>query len=68
MHTLQPKHAKLKADELKILLDKYRISISQLPKIKSTDAGVPEGCLRGDVIKIERDVDGKTRLYYRVVI
>lgn len=68
MHLLQPKHTKLKSDELKELLDRYRISISQLPKIKSTDSGVPEGCVRGDVLKIERMVDGKARMYYRVVI
>ncbi len=68
MHILQPKHSKLKADELKAVLDKYRISISQLPKIKASDPVVPEGCERGDIIKIEREVDGKTRAYYRVVI
>ena len=68
MHILQPKHIKLKTDELKALLDKYRISFSQLPKIKSSDPGVPEGCQRGDVVKIERMVDGKPRIYYRVVI
>jgi len=37
MHTLQPKHVKLKADEIKVLLEKYNISLAQLPKIKSTD-------------------------------
>jgi DNA-directed RNA polymerase subunit H (RpoH/RPB5) len=39
-----------------------------LPKIKSTDAALPEGFQRGDVIKIEREIEGKARAYYRVVI
>ncbi|HLC54334.1 MAG TPA: DNA-directed RNA polymerase subunit RpoH/Rpb5 C-terminal domain-containing protein [Candidatus Nanoarchaeia archaeon] len=68
MHVLQPKHTKLKNEELKNLIEKYNISVSQLPKIKSTDPCLPEGCLRGEVVKIEREVEGKTRLYYRVVI
>lgn len=68
MHLLQPKHTKLKAEELKKLLDMYRISVSQLPKIKSTDPCVPEGSERGDVLKIEREADGEKRSYYRVVI
>lgn len=69
MHILQPKHTKLKSEELKILLEKYRISVSQLPKIKSTDPCVPEGCTHGDVVKIERvDHEGKKLEYFRVII
>jgi len=68
MHILQPKHTKLKPDEVKSLVSKYNISVSQLPKIKSDDLGVPENCVRGDVVKIEREVDEKIRVYYRVVI
>ena len=68
MHALQPKHSKLKSDELKELLSAFNISVSQLPKIKSTDAALPEGFQRGDVIKIEREIEGKARAYYRVVI
>lgn len=68
MHVLQPKHTKLKPEELKKLLDTYRISVSQLPKIKSTDACVPEGSQHGDVLRIERESDGEKRSYYRVVI
>ena len=68
MHNLQPKHTKLKPEEVKSLVSKYNISVSQLPKIKSEDAGVPESCVRGDVVKIERDVEGKLKIYYRVVI
>ena len=68
MHTLQPKHTKLKPDELKVLLVKYNLSVAQLPKIKSTDPCLPEGCMRGDVVKIERETEGKERAYYRVII
>lgn len=67
MHALQPKHSKLKSDEIKQLLDKYNISVSQLPKIKSDDPALPEGCVSGDVIQIERRFRDKERIYYRVV-
>ena len=68
MHILQPKHIKLKSDEIKRLLDKYCISVSQLPVIKSDDTALPEGCLKGDVIKIERKEDDKVNSYFRVVV
>jgi DNA-directed RNA polymerase subunit H (RpoH/RPB5) len=68
MHILQPKQSKLNPNEVKALIEKYNISIAQLPKIKATDAGVPEGCVSGDVLKIERKFEDKVRLYYRVVV
>ena len=68
MHSLQPKHTKLKADEVKKLLDKYNISLSQLPKIKLIDPALPENCNPGDVIKIERKEDDKIRTYFRVIV
>jgi DNA-directed RNA polymerase subunit H (RpoH/RPB5) len=67
MHVLQPKHTKLKPDEVKKLTDKYGVSLSQLPKIKADDPGVPEGSDSGAVLKIERKEDDKINLYYRVV-
>jgi len=67
MHILQPKHTKLKANEVKILVEKYNISISQLPKIKQADPAVPEGAIKGDVLKIERKEEDKIHVYYRVV-
>jgi DNA-directed RNA polymerase subunit H (RpoH/RPB5) len=67
MHILQPKHSKLKPDEVKKLLVKYNLSISQLPKIRINDTGIPEGCERGNVIKIERKDEDKLIVYYRVV-
>ena len=68
MHTLQPKHTKLKPEEVKKLLEKYNISVSQLAKIKSDDPAIaPMNCVRGDVLKIERKED-KINTYFRVVV
>ena len=67
MHVLQPKHTKLKQEEVDKLLLKLNISLTQLPKIKITDSGLPEGSEIGDVIKIERIIDSKIIIYYRVV-
>ena len=68
MHILQPKHTKLKPEEVEKLLKDLNISLAQLPKIKITDTGLPEGCEKGDVIKIERKEEDKTHIYYRVVV
>lgn len=67
MHILQPKHVKLKQEEVKDLLDTYNISVSQLPKVKQTDSAVPEGCSPGDVLRIERKEEDGIKTYYRVV-
>ena len=68
MHALQPKHSKLKPDEVRNLLERYNISVSQLPKIKLDDAAIANlGTSIGDVIKIDRVEDGKVNEYYRVV-
>ncbi len=67
MHILQPKHTRLKPEEAKTLLAKYNLSVTQLPKIKKTDASAPEGCETGDILKIERRDEEKTHLYFRVV-
>ena len=68
MHILQPKNTKLKSEEVKKILDKYNLSVSQLPMIKSDDHALPEGCVKGDIIKIERKEGDKIILYYRVII
>ena len=68
MHVLQPKHIKLKPEEVKALIEKYNISVSQLPKIKLADSGVPDNCQTGDILKIERVFNDKVRPYYRVVV
>ena len=70
MHILQPKHTKLKEKESEELLEKLNISKAQIPKILSTDPGLPEGCSIGDVIKIERKEpeSEKINTYHRVVV
>ncbi len=70
MHILQPKHIKNKKKEAQELLEKLNISKAQLPKILSNDPALPEGCLVGDIIKIERKEpeSEKINLYYRVVV
>ena len=68
MHTLQPKHSKLNEKEIEELLGKLNISKAQLPKILSTDPGLPEGCEVGDIIKIERKEGDKVNLYFRAVV
>lgn len=67
-HILQPKHTILKQKEVEELLEKYNISLTQLPKIKITDAAIPEGANVGDIIKIERKDEDGTHVYYRVVV
>ena len=64
MHILQSKHIKLNEKEADALLKKLNVSKAQLPKILSTDAGLPGGCNVGDIIKIER----KSGEYYRIVV
>ena len=64
MHVLQPKHVKLSPSEITKLLDEFNIALAQLPKISVKDAAVPEGCEKGDVVKILR----ADEVYYRVVI
>ncbi|MBS3098945.1 DNA-directed RNA polymerase subunit H [Candidatus Pacearchaeota archaeon] len=68
MHFLQPKHTKLKSEEIKKILVKYNISLSQLPKIKADDPALPENASVGDVFKIERKEDEKVKIYFRVVV
>jgi DNA-directed RNA polymerase subunit H (RpoH/RPB5) len=67
MHILQPKQTKLKLKEVEELLVKFNISISQLPKIRADDPSIPEGCQRGDIIKLERKSEEVPTDYYRVV-
>lgn len=64
MHVLQPKHIKLKPEEVKNLLIDLNVSLTQLPKMLITDVALPEGCQIGDVIKIEREEESP---YFRVV-
>jgi len=69
MHILQPKHSKLKQEEVSKLLVKYNISLVQLPKISKEDVAVfPLNANLGDVIKIERKTAEGAEEYFRVVV
>jgi len=68
MHVLQPKHSKLKKEDISKLAEKYNISITQLPKIKITDPVLPENSEIGDIIKIERKEKQGIVEYFRVVV
>ena len=68
MHILPPKHSKLREKDTEALLSKLNISKAQLPKILSSDPGLPENSEVGDVIKVERKEKGEINLYYRVVV
>lgn len=67
MHNLQPKHTKLKKEEVEKLLQKLNISVVQLPKISREDVSVPKDCVAGDVVLIERISDNGVEEYHRVV-
>ncbi len=66
-----PKHFKLSEEEKKELLEKYNISLTQLPKIYDYDPLLKtlNDIKLGDVIKIEREspTAGKG-IFYRVVV
>jgi DNA-directed RNA polymerase subunit H len=64
MHALQSKHTKLSQKEVKELLERLNIALTQLPKISKKDPALTENCETGDVVKISR----KDEEYYRVVI
>lgn len=68
MHVLQPKHSKLKQEEISKLLAKYNVSLLQLPKIKFGDPALPPDCDIGEVVKIERKAKSKVVEYFRVVV
>lgn len=68
MHALQPKHTRLKAEEIQKLLKEFNISLSQLPKIRVNDPALPEDTQPGSVFKIERKEGDKIFTYYRVAV
>ncbi|PIU76118.1 DNA-directed RNA polymerase subunit H [Candidatus Pacearchaeota archaeon CG06_land_8_20_14_3_00_35_12] len=69
MHILQPKHSKLKQQEVQELLKRLNITAAQLPKIKKTDPALPLDTKPGEVIAIERkNPKGKKALYYRIIV
>ncbi len=69
-HVLIPKHIPIKEKEKKALLERYKISERELPKILKDDAAIRHLNLKqGDVVKIIRpSLTAETTVYYRVVI
>ena len=69
-HKLVPKHELMSPEETQEVLDKYKVTRDQIPKIKLDDPGIKDLQVGvGDVIKITRENDyiGKS-MYYRVVV
>jgi DNA-directed RNA polymerase subunit H len=67
---LVPKHEVLPPEEAEKLLEKYKVTREELPKIKITDPALSKASVnRGDIIKITRNnpVVGYS-MYYRVVV
>lgn len=65
-HVLVPKHTKLSDAEKKALLEKYNITVRELPKIPQTDSALAGMDVKqGDVVKISRDspTAGKATFY-----
>tara|TARA_Y100000296_G_C4982644_1_gene161388 strand:+ start:33 stop:305 length:273 start_codon:yes stop_codon:yes gene_type:complete len=69
-HFLLPEHIKISEKEKKELLEKYNITLQNLPKILTTDAALQTLKVKpGDVIKIIRNSPtAGTSLFYRCVI
>jgi DNA-directed RNA polymerase subunit H len=69
-HILIPKHEKLSSAEAKKVLEKYNVTINDLPKILITDQGIRHLDVKsGDIIKITRKspTSGES-IYYRGVV
>jgi len=69
-HDMIPKHEILSAEELEDVLNKYNITVDQLPKIKVTDP-VCEliGAKLSQVLKITRNSPtAEKAVYYRLVV
>ena len=69
-HYLVPKHVILSEEEKKELLEKYKVSLSDLPKIKISDPALRNLNVKpGDVVKIIRNNPWiGEEIYYRVVV
>lgn len=70
LHELVPKHYLLTKEESQILLQKYKINISDLPQMFDKDpVSIAIGAKEGDIIKIVREshTTVKNIDYYRYV-
>ena len=69
-HILVPKHSKLSERELKEIMDKYSLTLRELPRILVSDPAIEDLSVKeGDVVKITRNspTAGEIFFYRRVV-
>lgn len=69
-HTLIPKHSRLSDAQKEKLLEKYNISVKELPRILRTDPAISSLVPKpGDVIRITRkSLTASEADFYRVVV
>lgn len=69
-HSLTPKHVKVSDREKKQLLESYRATLRDLPKIYRTDPAIANLDVKaGDVIKVMRESQtAGESVFYRVVV
>ena len=68
--TVFAKHEVLSEEEAKKILEKYKVSEDELPRIKKEDAALTDmTCKVGSIIKITRkSITADKAVYYRVVV
>lgn len=69
-YILVPKHSKISEKEKKEVLEKYNISLKELPKIMKKDPAIKElDAKAGDIIKITRkSPTAGESVFYRCVV
>ncbi|MBN1503259.1 DNA-directed RNA polymerase subunit H [Candidatus Woesearchaeota archaeon] len=69
-HVLVPKHVKLSEKEKNEILEKYKITLSELPRISINDPAIKDTEITTkDVVKIIRESPtAKETVYYRRVV
>jgi len=67
---LIPKHTKLSDSQKEKLIEKYNVSLKQLPRIFKADPAIQSLNVKsGDIIKIIRDsMTANEAVFYRVVV
>ncbi|MFX1586850.1 MAG: DNA-directed RNA polymerase subunit H [Promethearchaeota archaeon] len=70
LHELVPKHQLLTKEESQKLLEKYKISVIDLPQMSEKDpVAIAVGAKEGDIVKIIRDSHTTVKFvnYYRYI-